>query len=280
MKQTTREQKTEVPDAYSEQRTVRRAKPSGKPSETLADGTVIVRPQPEKSKQSRICGDTDADGICDADDNCPNTPPGTEVNANGCPRDEWIKDPCAGRGDDTDADGICDDLDSCPNTPPGTEVNANGCPRDEWIKDPCAGRGGDTDADGICDDHDNCPNTPKGAGVNARGCWIAENILFDYDKAVIRTKHYADLDEMVRLLKQNPYLNIEIQGHTCNIGSQKYNKPLSDRRARSVVNYLTERGIPAERLRWEGHGRLMPAASNRTEEGRELNRRSELHPFR
>ncbi|MDM8550815.1 OmpA family protein [Desulfobacterales bacterium HSG2] len=224
-------------------------------------------------------GDTDNDGVCDDADKCPGTLPGVIVDGNGC---DMVTDPCAGRGGDSDNDGVCDDADACPNTPPGTVVDASGCPpeRVREIASLCGDRGGDADADTVCDDVDDCPNTPGGAGVNARGCWIIENLLFDYDKAIIRTKYYPDLDNVVEILLQNPYLNIEIQGHTCNIGSQKYNKPLSDRRAKAVVKYLIDRGIPAERLRWEGYGLLNPAASNKTEEGRELNRRVELHPLR
>jgi OOP family OmpA-OmpF porin len=92
---------------------------------------------------------------------------------------------------------------------------------------PCS----DKDGDGVCDENDDCPDTPKGAYVNARGCWIVENLLFDFDKSVIKSKYYKDLDEVVRVLNDNPYLNVEIQGHTCTIGTDRYNQRLSDRRA-------------------------------------------------
>lgn len=239
-------------------------------------GSVRGCPPPEEEPQLPCAGrggDGDNDGVCDDVDDCPNTAPGVAVNARGC---DLVIHPCDGRGGDEDDDGVCGDMDNCPNTLPGTVVDANGCPVREVVEDVCP----DMDSDGVCDDSDDCPNTPMSAGVNARGCWIIENLLFDYDKSVIRPKYYADLDEVVRILKENPYLNIEIQGHTCNIGSQKYNKPLSDRRAKAVVDYLTKKGIPAERLQWMGYGLLNPAASNKTEEGRELNRRVELHPIR
>ena len=181
---------------------------------------------------------------------------------------------------DSDQDGVCDKDDDCPNTPRGVTVDSRGCPimkPDKIIPDV---RCPDTDKDGVCNENDDCPNTPRGAGVNGRGCWIIENLLFDYNKSFIRTKYYPDLDEVVRILKQNPYLNIEIQGHTCNIGSQNYNLPLSQRRAKSVRAYLMKQGIPEERMSWKGYGLKRPAASNATEEGRELNRRVELHPIR
>jgi OOP family OmpA-OmpF porin len=138
----------------------------------------------------------------------------------------------------------------------------------------------DADGDGVCDDQDDCPDTPRGAYVNARGCWIIENILFDYNKSVIKTKYYPDLDAVVEILKQNPYLNIEIQGHTCNIGSKKYNKGLSERRAKSVYDYFVKKGIDPRRLSKIGYWFSRPAASNSTEEGRVLNRRVELKPIR
>ncbi|MDM8525961.1 OmpA family protein [Desulfococcaceae bacterium HSG8] len=138
----------------------------------------------------------------------------------------------------------------------------------------------DADGDGVCDEDDDCPDTPRGAYVNARGCWVIENILFDYDKATIKSKYYPDLDHVVEILKKNPYLNVEIQGHTCNIGSKRYNKPLSQRRAKAVYNYFVERGVDPGRLSTIGYWFTKPAASNATEEGRVLNRRVELKPIR
>lgn len=221
------------------------------------------------------CPDSDNDGVCDKDDDCPNTPYGTVVDSRGCPV------PCT----DSDNDGVCDEDDDCPNTPIGVSVDSRGCPIEAECepvetKDHCAEYGGDTDGDYVCDNYDDCPNTPMGAGVNSRGCWVIENLLFDYDKSVIRPKYYPDLDEVARILRDNPYLSIEIQGHTCNIGSQKYNLPLSERRANSVRQYLINKGIAPERLPWRGYGKERPAASNDTEEGREQNRRVELFPIR
>ncbi len=138
----------------------------------------------------------------------------------------------------------------------------------------------DADNDGVCDQNDDCPDTPKAAFVNDRGCWVIENLLFDYDKSKIRAQYYPDLDNVVRVLKENPYLNIEIQGHTCNIGSKRYNKPLSERRAKAVYDYFVQRGIDSGRLSTIGYWFSIPAASNDTEEGRAQNRRVELHPIR
>ncbi len=141
---------------------------------------------------------------------------------------------------------------------------------------PCS----DKDGDGVCDENDDCPDTPKGAYVNARGCWIVENLLFDFDKSVIKSKYYKDLDEVVRVLNDNPYLNVEIQGHTCTIGTDRYNQRLSDRRAKAVRDYFIKKGISKERLSSIGYGEKKPAFSNQTRDGRRQNRRVELKPIR
>lgn len=91
-------------------------------------------------------GDKDKDGVKDSLDQCPNTPLGTAVDANGCPLPK-----------DSDGDGVTDNLDRCPNTPAGTPVDATGCPKD-------------SDGDGVIDANDKCPNTPAGTAVDANGC--------------------------------------------------------------------------------------------------------------
>jgi OOP family OmpA-OmpF porin len=136
----------------------------------------------------------------------------------------------------------------------------------------------DEDGDGICDDVDDCPGTPRGAYVNDRGCWIIENILFDFDKAIIKAKYYPDLDEIVRVLNENPDLSVEVQGHTCWIGTKRYNQKLSERRAKAVVEYFKKKGIDPSRISWKGYGETKPAFPNTEREGRIKNRRVELQP--
>ncbi|MCP4353554.1 MAG: OmpA family protein [Desulfobacterales bacterium] len=214
------------------------------------------------------CVDSDGDGVCDEDDDCPNTPADTPVDVRGCPK----LVPCP----DSDGDGVCDKDDQCPDTPMGTVVDKNtGCPppADE-IPTVCV----DADEDGVCDDRDACLGTPKGAFVNERGCWIIENLLFDFDKSVIKEKYYGDLDEVARVLKENPDLVVEIQGHTCWVGTDKYNQGLSERRAKSVVKYLEDKGVDPARLSLEGYGESRPAFENTTREGRIKNRRVEMAP--
>lgn len=136
----------------------------------------------------------------------------------------------------------------------------------------------DSDGDGVYDDEDQCPGTPAGARVNAVGCWILEDVLFDFDKAVIKPQAYYLLDEVVEILKKNPGMNVELQGHTDSIGPKEYNMGLSLRRANAVAEYLSNNGISKDRLTTKGFGFSKPVADNSTKVGRALNRRVELHP--
>ena len=140
---------------------------------------------------------------------------------------------------------------------------------------PCA----DGDGDGICDKDDQCPNTPKGAKVDYRGCWVIGDVFFDFDKSNIKPRFYAELAAVVKVLKMNPSLKIRIEGNTDNIGTAKYNMKLSDRRAKSVMEYLLKAGIDKNRLSTIGYGFSRPIATNITPEGRALNRRVELTPL-
>lgn len=105
---------------------------------------------------------------------------------------------------------------------------------------------------------------------------VLKNIFFDFDKASLRTVSRVELNRVYNMLKTNPSLKIEISGHTDSKGSDEYNQKLSDERAKSVVKYLTEKGISADRMQAKGYGETRPVASNDTEEGRQENRRTEL----
>jgi outer membrane protein OmpA-like peptidoglycan-associated protein len=87
---------------------------------------------------------------------------------------------------------------------------------------------------------------------------LIENIFYDFDKATLRPESQTSLDELVKLLNENPHVTIELSAHTDYKGSAEYNKRLSQRRAESVVKYLTEHGIENERLTPEGYGKEMP----------------------
>jgi OOP family OmpA-OmpF porin len=128
---------------------------------------------------------------------------------------------------------------------------------------------------------DKCPNTPKGASVDARGCWTyAAVVLFDFDSAEIKPVAFPMLNEAVSILKENPEMKVEIDGHTDNMGSGVYNMKLSERRAKSVMQYFVDNGIEAQRLTTKGFGLTRPAASNDTKQGRAKNRRVELTPVK
>jgi OOP family OmpA-OmpF porin len=139
----------------------------------------------------------------------------------------------------------------------------------------------DSDGDGVTDDLYQCPNTPKGATVDARGCWTyAAVVLFDFDSAEIKSEAFPMLDEAVLILKKNPAMKVEIDGHTDNTGSAAYNMNLSERRAKSVMKYFVDKGVEAGQLNTKGFGFTKPAASNDTKQGRAKNRRVELTPVK
>lgn len=105
---------------------------------------------------------------------------------------------------------------------------------------------------------------------------VLRNIFFDFDKATLRPESKTELENLIKLLNDNPNIKIEISGHTDNIGSAAYNQKLSESRAKAVVDYLIEHGIDRSRLSYMGYGFEKPIATNDTEEGRQLNRRVEF----
>ncbi|MCK4766763.1 MAG: OmpA family protein [Desulfobacula sp.] len=137
----------------------------------------------------------------------------------------------------------------------------------------------DSDKDGVYDEDDQCPGTPLGATVNPVGCWVLDNVLFDFNKDVIKPGAYPLLDNVAKILEKNPVMGIELQGHCDNVGSAEYNMDLSMRRAHAVKNYLIGKGILKNRMATEGFGFTKPVALNGTDTGRSLNRRVELHPY-
>ncbi len=105
---------------------------------------------------------------------------------------------------------------------------------------------------------------------------IILNILFDFDKAVVKDKYYADVKKIADLMQEFPDKNITIEGHTDNFGTNEYNKKLSGERAASVRQYLIDKfGIHGSRLTSVGYGEEKPIATNDTAEGRQKNRRVE-----
>lgn len=105
---------------------------------------------------------------------------------------------------------------------------------------------------------------------------VLHNIFFDNKAYTLQPGSLPELDRLVQLLRDNPGLQIEISGHTDNVGGDKDNQLLSENRAKAVVNYLQEKGIAAARLQAKGYGKTKPIADNDTEEGRAKNRRTEV----
>jgi len=102
------------------------------------------------------------------------------------------------------------------------------------------------------------------------------NIFFDYNKSTLRKESTPEIQRVIDLLKQYPTITVEIAGYTDNKGGATYNLNLSAARAKSVVTYLVAHGIGAKRLTSKGYGSANPVADNTTDEGRQMNRRTEF----
>lgn len=105
---------------------------------------------------------------------------------------------------------------------------------------------------------------------------VMRNIFFDTDSSRLKLESMVELNRLVDFLSLNKSLRIEIGGHTDNQGVDSYNQLLSEKRAKSVVDYLISHQITADRLKWVGYGRSKPIADNKTNEGRAQNRRTEV----
>ena len=105
---------------------------------------------------------------------------------------------------------------------------------------------------------------------------VLRGINFDFDQAVIKPEFMPVLDVAVGILKERPDLKVVVEGHTCDLGSDAYNQKLSERRAKAVYGYLVKKGVSAASLSTVGRGETQPMADNKTQSGRELNRRVEF----
>jgi OOP family OmpA-OmpF porin len=166
---------------------------------------------------------------------------------------------------DSDGDGVYDENDECPDTPAGVEVDEYGCPVD-------------SDGDGVPDYLDKCPGTETGAEVDDEGCPFPVSkrikVYFDFDKAEVKYQYHDELKGIAQYLRRNQDTEMVIEGHTDSIGPAEYNMRLSERRAESVKDYLTDKlDIDASRLDTKGYGESRPVADNSTKEGRQKNRR-------
>ena len=102
------------------------------------------------------------------------------------------------------------------------------------------------------------------------------NVFFDFKMSELRPESHSELDRLAEFLNQRPTMNIELAGHTDNVGSASFNKDLSNQRVLAVRKYLIEKGIDPKRLRTVAHGSTKPLVKNTTEEARQRNRRVEF----
>jgi len=105
---------------------------------------------------------------------------------------------------------------------------------------------------------------------------VLKNIFFETDKSTLKSESEAELKKLKEFLDKNPNVKIEIGGHTDNQGSHDYNQELSEERAKAVFDYLTKKGISADRLSYKGYSFDKPIADNEKEAGRAKNRRTEF----
>lgn len=204
------------------------------------------------------CPDRDGDGIADKDDNCPDV--AGLAKYKGCPIP------------DTDKDGINDEEDKCPTV--AGVARYQGCPIP------------DTDKDGVNDEEDKCPN--EAGPASNYGCPViapevierinvaAKNIFFVTGSAKLLPKSFPSLNNVIKVLQDNPSYKVDIAGHTDTVGTAEKNHKLSHDRADAVKAYFVSQGIDESRLATEGYGFDKPIASNKTVVGRAKNRRVEM----
>ena len=103
-----------------------------------------------------------------------------------------------------------------------------------------------------------------------------DNIFFELNSYELKDESVTELNKIIKFMETNPFLVIEIGGHTDNSGSESYNLDLSEQRAQSVKNALVQRGLPSRRIQTKGYGMYVPLNDNSSEEEKAINRRTEL----
>ena len=176
-----------------------------------------------------------------------------------------VAQPASTSAMDSDGDGVIDETDRCPGTSYGIEIDAYGCDVDK-------------DGDGVPNDQDECPNTAPGVPADTRGCVLADEIRlpdvkFETNSDVLRPGGERVMNDAAEILMRNPGLVVEVAGHTDSQGNAEYNLGLSERRAKTVRDYLINRRVDEKQLTWRGYGEAEPISDNTTAEGRDDNRR-------
>jgi outer membrane protein OmpA-like peptidoglycan-associated protein len=217
--------------------------------------------------------DNDDDGLQDSEDACPNVAEDKDGyrDSDGCPDKDNdgdgildINDQCSGEAEDFDG---YQDQDGCPDRDNDDDGIAD-------TLDQCPGEAEDYDGD---KDDDGCPEERERVKVTKDRIELNEKVHFAYDSSDIQEKSYPLLDEVASVLQENPDIEVRVEGHTDSRGGEEYNLELSDKRAQSVVDYLTDKGLDRGRLQAKGFGEKRPIESNSTEAGRAANRRVEIH---
>lgn len=141
----------------------------------------------------------------------------------------------------------------------------------------------DDDDDGVPNSEDTCWHTPAGDKVDIYGCTIEQGhiislqgVHFDSDSATLTSEAKSILNSALGTIRANSSSQIDVEGHTDSLLSDAYNQALSERRARSVVDYLISKGVSASSLNPMGRSEGSPVASNDTRTGRARNRRVEI----
>lgn len=145
----------------------------------------------------------------------------------------------------------------------------------------------DDDGDGVNNCNDKCPNSQAGQTIGPDGCPVPvsidlKGVNFDFDKATLRPDAVAILNEAAEILKRYPELKVEVAGHTDQCGKEGYNQKLSEKRAKTVYDFLTSNGVDASRLAGpNGYGFSRPLEDKGTNKlpqcKSEINRRTELN---
>ncbi len=238
-------------------------------------------PQVKGVSSAKGCTDMDGDGIADAEDTCPSI--AGLANLKGCP--------------DSDNDGIADADDKCPKI--AGLASMGGCPDSDGdgitdAEDLCPNEKGiatmkgcpDKDGDGVSDKNDKCPIV-KGTIAN-NGCpevsaevtnvleQALKGVQFESGKDVIKKTSYGILDNVVKVMQQNPDYKLGIYGHTDSQGDDAKNLTLSQNRANAVKKYIADKNVDSSRMKAEGFGETKPVDTNETASGRAKNRRVEF----